>query len=254
MLLGISSLILACGSSDLDIQDSVSFYESNETEIHNQIRSRFLKRNYFWVAHIHFWGNDFGDLTSVETETELFPESMASEKKFYTGFPIPDEGLYLDHPAVWIRNFPREQEKLFSVRYRHPRYQEAIEDMTRIFQCHDGQSLLASRTLFLGSGGSHGAYALSKFGKAFRKECGKGFDFALVGDAIAQPFVLPMKSFEGLDSDGICINFYQRAIDQIVKGAAIKQCRNYKSLSEGHKRLDAQAAWLSRIILDDIRF
>jgi hypothetical protein len=240
-----------CGSSDMDVEDSDIFYSSHQEDIHKELRSKFLKKNYFWVIHIHFWGNDFGDLKSQETETVLVKPEEGYQFWRRTGFSIPKEGLELQQPAVWIKTFQESENKLFSIRYRHSRQAAALEDMVNLLQC-DQSTALAKRIMFLGSGGSHGADALSQFARGLKKRCGRGLDFALIADGITQPLVLPLSKFHGLESDGHCINFYQRLPTQFLGGVPIATCRNYKSLTEDHSQLDAQAAWLSRIILEDL--
>jgi hypothetical protein len=218
VLLVLGLAVAACGRADYETNQFSAFYVQNEAELLSAIQDEYNKGKFSRLVHFHFEPNDFGGLKSSEVVRSAEGKTRPAVLQWLSALP-KEAAAYKIHTA-----FPaKEVWAQFS--YRHASVKRALKAAKALLACEKGRSQ-HSDFFVLGSGGSHGAWALKEFSNGLKRECGRRINFAILADAISQPGPFPMPRMSGIDQAYTCIHVYQRNPSEILKGQAMENCIN----------------------------
>ncbi len=225
-------ILTGCAQGDMRARSVESYYKEHRSIIQQQYEGLLKKKDFNWMFHVHFRGNDLGGQAGDEVNVELAPDSSSplhSKEHPFNTLTLNNEDGALDlffnykHPKI-----------LGTLHYRHEGGPKALRAVKHLFGCSSVKEKEAmDKTLFIVSGGSHGGSEAEEFVRDLKKDCGKDVDVVVTGDAIRQPNPWPMSRFNYISDDVPCLNFFQQGLFQILKGQPLSNCMNVKIIGFG---------------------
>lgn len=191
-------------------------------KLSSDIKSIFENRNYSWILHVHFHGNNTFKKDKAPRKTRLI-DNVNAQKLPFVVTELPKNS------APRTAEFSYKTKALIgSIEYEYRDGMLASNSIDALYNCGSeiGKEKL-QKTLFIVTGSSHGADALDYFTLKLEKKCGKKVDIALFSDGIVRPLWLPKTKLINPNLAGKCYSFYQNS-GGLLDGSAIEGCINYE--------------------------
>jgi hypothetical protein len=221
-----------------------NFEFANRGRIAKTIEDKMKEKGYEFIFIVEFLPNDFGRLKE-EAQTDHYKTTYPTGGTFFekkkSKLPfdlLPDEVAY-DY-NLSNKNTPL----LGNITYRYNHEEKGLKTVLRLFDASNPKNDLLSKTLFIGSGGSHGADAIRKFHRDFLRKTGRGLDLVFIGDGIKQPFSFPLRKF---DKGPTVLNFYQKDT-WYLHGRPLKNATNIFIQNTNHDIVAHDVFYLADLI------
>ncbi|TVQ79763.1 MAG: hypothetical protein EA369_04190 [Bradymonadales bacterium] len=233
--------------------DIRSYIQNHRPQLIERVDRSMKAGNYERIFIIEFMPNDFNQLR-VSNTLHLGDIPIGDKRAALSQWKLEDGSAFsftrhsstsTTAPTLTTgrRNFEiyENDPLLGKLSFRHSvSPQAALDDISSLFGGFEGANF--HRTMLVGMGGSHGAHQLRNFRRRLIEETGRDLDWIILGDAIQQPFVIPMTQFFDVnETPRVTYHFYQRR--DFLSGRPINGFYNIRLTNSNHHQAAVLYSW-----------